>query len=275
VISLDEAAERLGVHYMTAYRYVRTGRLPARNVGGRWEVDERDLARLTRTASRRARRGEPDWKRTRARLLATLVAGDEEGAWTLVDNTIAAGAAPADIHLEALAPSLRKIGDLWERGDIDVADEHRAAAVATRIVARLGPRFRPRGRRSGVVLAAGVEGDHHALPVALLTDLLRAAGFRVVDLGADAPADAILRALDDAGPADALCITVSTNNRYAAARRAVRRVRAGNADLMILVGGPAVPDAATAESLGSDGFAPDGVAAAALIRERLTSVRRR
>ena len=32
-ISLQEAASRLGVHYMTAYRYVRTGRLPAQRDG--------------------------------------------------------------------------------------------------------------------------------------------------------------------------------------------------------------------------------------------------
>ena len=45
-ISLGEAAERLGVHYMTAYRYVRTGRLPATRVGGQWVVDPRDLTAL-------------------------------------------------------------------------------------------------------------------------------------------------------------------------------------------------------------------------------------
>ena len=31
-ISLQEAADQLGVHYMTVYRYVRHGRLPARKV---------------------------------------------------------------------------------------------------------------------------------------------------------------------------------------------------------------------------------------------------
>ncbi|MDA8269090.1 MAG: helix-turn-helix domain-containing protein [Actinomycetota bacterium] len=34
VIGLQQAADRLGVHYMTVYRYVRTGRLPATKVGG-------------------------------------------------------------------------------------------------------------------------------------------------------------------------------------------------------------------------------------------------
>jgi MerR family transcriptional regulator, light-induced transcriptional regulator len=35
-IELAEAADRLGVHYQTAYRWVREGRLPAVRVRGRY-----------------------------------------------------------------------------------------------------------------------------------------------------------------------------------------------------------------------------------------------
>ena len=45
-ISLREAAQRLGVHYMTAYRYVRTARLPARRDGQEWLIDPSDLSLL-------------------------------------------------------------------------------------------------------------------------------------------------------------------------------------------------------------------------------------
>ena len=37
-VTLHEAAKRLGVHYMTAYRYVRTGRLPAERDGAHWLI---------------------------------------------------------------------------------------------------------------------------------------------------------------------------------------------------------------------------------------------
>ena len=45
-LTLLQAADKLGVHYMTVYRYVRTGKLPATRVGGAWQVDPDDLARL-------------------------------------------------------------------------------------------------------------------------------------------------------------------------------------------------------------------------------------
>ena len=42
-ISLHDVAEALHVHYMTAYRYVREGMLPARKVGRSWCVRKSDL----------------------------------------------------------------------------------------------------------------------------------------------------------------------------------------------------------------------------------------
>jgi excisionase family DNA binding protein len=43
LIGLPEAVHQLGVHYMTAYRYVRTGRLPATIMNGLWRVDLADI----------------------------------------------------------------------------------------------------------------------------------------------------------------------------------------------------------------------------------------
>jgi len=44
-LTLPEVADRLGVHYMTVYRYVRTGRLPP-SVSG---VRGRSILRTSRT----------------------------------------------------------------------------------------------------------------------------------------------------------------------------------------------------------------------------------
>jgi excisionase family DNA binding protein len=80
-ITLHEAAARLGVHYMTVYRYVRTGRLPATRDGVQWLVDPADLARVTpgRQERGRARAAAP------STLAARLIAGDEAGSWSLLE----------------------------------------------------------------------------------------------------------------------------------------------------------------------------------------------
>lgn len=54
-LNLKQVARLLDVHYMTAYRYVRSGRLPARRDGAAWLVDRGDLDAFraaTRTVGR-------------------------------------------------------------------------------------------------------------------------------------------------------------------------------------------------------------------------------
>jgi len=255
---------------MTAYRYVRTGRLPARNDGTRWQVRVVDLERLQAGAApSAARRGRPDWDATRHRLLPTLLSGDEAGAWSLVETVLGRGADPDDVHLHVLAPTLREIGEQWASGALDIADEHRASVVATRIVGRLGPQFWRPGRRAGNVVVAGVEGDRHALPVAMLADLLRSRGLGVVDLGADTPVASLAGALGEAGDVLGVCVSVSIHERFAAVRRTTRTLRERFPDLAVYVGGPAVTDSETAHRLGSDAYASDGAELAALIRTRV------
>src|SRR4051794_39840097 len=112
-ITLQEAADRLGVHYMTAYRYVRTGRLPARREGVQWMVDPADLQKM-RAPGRPPRRSGGVRPEGPAKLAARMVAGDEAGAWTLVEAALASGAEPTEVYLELLAPAMQVVGDGWE-----------------------------------------------------------------------------------------------------------------------------------------------------------------
>src|SRR5689334_2475877 len=130
-IPLAEAAERLGVHYMTAYRYVRTGRLAATRNGVQWMVDPRDLANLSAPSPPGRGRGGARSARP-ATLAARMVAGDEPGAWSVVEAALASGTDPAEVYLDIVAPAMELIGDQWVSGTLSVADEHRATAVAQR-----------------------------------------------------------------------------------------------------------------------------------------------
>ena len=185
-ISLHEAAHRLGVHYMTAYRYVRTGRLPAERDGTRWIVDPADLDRMR--APGPVRRGTGSVRSEgSAKLVTRMVAGDEAGAWSTVEAALASSLEPADVYYELLVPALRAIGTGWENGDLSIADEHGATAVAQRIIGRLGPRFTRRGRKRGSVVLGAAPGDDHSIPCSIVADLLRQARFEVLDLGATSP----------------------------------------------------------------------------------------
>ena len=197
LLTLNEAADRLGVHYMTVYRRVRLGMLAARKVGGQWRVDPVDLAGTGRAAAgRRAKSiGETPARAARTarrapwgdRLRARMLAGDVAGSWQVVEAAMAAGVEPADVYVEILGPAMHGIGDAWQRGELGIDQEHLATSVALSIVGRMGSRFQRRGRRLGTVLVAMPTGERHMLGAAMLADILSLSGYEVLNLGADTP----------------------------------------------------------------------------------------
>ena len=266
-LTLQEAADRLGVHYMTAYRYVRTGRLRATRDGVQWFVEPDDLEELERSPGRR-RRGVGRAGAV-VDLANRMAAGDEPGGWEVVEAVLAGGAAPEDVLLDVIAPALRRIGDDWAAGTLSVADEHRASTVAARLIGRLGPRFARRGRKRGTVVVGAVEGDGHGFPSAILADVLRGQGYEVLDTGANTPAASFVDNAKAANRLVAVVIGATTAGRDTAIRRTVKLLRTGGITAPILVGGAAVADDGHARELGGDAWSGhDGRHALSVIEAR-------
>ena len=276
VMTLQAAAEALGVHYMTAYRYVRLGLLPATKVAGSWEVPQAEVERLL--AERAPNGGErPGGGRSvqpapwAARLEARLRAGDERGSWGVVESALSSGMEPAEVYVDLLVPALRGIGEAWAAGEIDVGVEHRASVIAMRLVGRLGPRFNRRGQTRGSVVLGAPAGDRHGLPSALLADLVRGIGFTVADLGADTPVESFVRAAEGAERLVAVAVGVTTPENDDEVRALAGALHRALPAVPVLIGGAAVRDEDHARELGADGWAPDGPAALDLLEQVVSS----
>jgi len=264
-MTLQEAADLLGVHYMTAYRYVRLGQLPASKVGGTWRVLRRDVEALRGddTTPRVVSRKRVPWS---DRLEQRLLAGDGGGAWGVVESAMAAGAELHEIYVDVLSPAMASIGQRWERGEIDIAVEHRASGIAMRIVGRMGPRFTRRGRPRGTVVVGAPAGERHNLPVAMVADLIRQGGWEVSDLGVDTPSASFVHAAKATDDLVAVGISVTTPECLEAAAEALGALRQAFGDeVLLFVGGRAIVDADHARSLGADDSAVDGVGLVTLL----------
>lgn len=216
--SLREAAEQLGVHYMTAYRWVRQGLLPAQKVDGRLLVRRADVDAV----AERRREDQRDRSRTRAEdadgrrralrphaelLVTHLVEGEAAEANALVRGLVDGGTQPGEVYTHVLTPALHSIGDLWEAGAINVAVEHRATAITSGIMSRLSEHFRRRGDARGIAVTLTAPGEAHGVATAMLADFLRAAGWDVHHLGTDVPLED-LRLFLDLVPADVVCVSM-------------------------------------------------------------------
>jgi excisionase family DNA binding protein len=237
-MQLREAADALGVHYQTAYAWVRDGSLPARRRGRGYEVDDTGVWAL---AGRR-REGRPparavgvrDWPAQAGQLYAAVVAGEETHARHWLAR-LAAGASVLDLCERVIAPALRRIGEDWAAGNVSIAQEHRASAICERLIALHSgqPGGRPRGR----AVVATPPGERHALPALMAAACLREDRWLVHHLATDLPVAEVTRLAAAVG-ADLAVFSSATPRGARTARAAARQLAAGNPSPLVLAGRP-------------------------------------
>ena len=250
-LSLQEAAERLGVHYMTAYRYVRTGRLPATQIDGLWQISAGDLETVRPGRASSGKKGAADLDTTRHRLCERLLAADGVGAWKVIEQHIHGGADAKSVHGDLLEPLLVNIGERWRSGELTVAEEHLVSAQVTRLLGRLSPTLARRGRRPrGTVVVGAVAGDQHHLPSHLFSNRLELAGPEVVLLGANTPVASFVDAVERF-VANAVAVSVTAPGLDDAVRATTTAISEQCDGVLVFVGGSAVQSRAHALELGA------------------------
>ena len=245
-LSLRQAADVLGVHYMTAYRYVRTGKLPAYKQGNEYRVLRPDLEAMS----------DPNFTPPHARALlqSRLVAADEPGAWQILEMALGSGVSPDEVYTDLLIPSINAIG-IEYGGEMETVHlVHQATSVTTRLMARLGPLFRRRGTAKARVLIGAVEHDAHALAPAMMADLLRSARFDVIDLGANTPAETFVGAVLTISDVAVVALTATSGGNETTVAETIRAIKAARR-LPVLVGGSGIETRHKAADLGADGWA--------------------
>nr|WP_089158462.1 cobalamin-dependent protein [Micromonospora sp. NBS 11-29] len=164
---------------------------------------------------------------------------DRAGAVALARGLVADGCSIADVLVDLVAVAQREIGRRWLTGSWSVAQEHAATHVSEVVVDALGAAVGT--PRRGHVVMACVEGEWHALAARIVTEVVRASGWRVTFLGASVPARHLVSYLHQTGP-DAVLLSCVQPNRLVRAARMVEASR--TAGVPVLAGGP--------------GFGPEG-----------------
>lgn len=267
-LTLQGAADRLGVHYMTAYRYVRLGLLPAHKAGGTWRVTVADLDEFASPSQQPIHKGEAPWSQ---RLEARMVSGDTNGAWAVVEAALTSGLGPSRVYTQVLAPAMTSIGERWAAGELDIDDEHIASSIAARLIGRLGSKFNRRGRPKGTVVAAAPSGERHGLGLAMVTDILRGEGYGVLDLGPDTPAGSLVAAMEKVDDVAAVVMSVVYTDALPELKEMIDAVRDAHGAIPIIVGGRAITSAEQANELGADGWSSDPAEAAGLVERSIRS----
>jgi len=199
-------------------------------------------------------------------LTAAVAAGNRKDTARITQELIDAGEAPKTIVESGLVPGMSIIGDKFAANEIFVPEMLIAARSMKGALALLEPLLADAGvKPEHTVVIGTVQGDLHDIGKNLIAMMWKGAGFEVVDLGTNVPADKFLAAAREHQPA-VLGLSSLLTTTMPAMREVVKALREAGLKTKIVVGGaPITP--AFADEIGADGYAADAGTAVAVARK--------
>jgi len=154
-------------------------------------------AEAARRALAQARPAEGALDDARERLLAAARTYDEAAVHSVIDQSLA-GFSLETVLRELILPVLRAIGEEWERGTLEVGQEH---FISNLVRERLLALARLWGRGGGpLAILACAPGERHDIGLIAFGLVLRSHGWRILFLGADTPLATLRGAVDQTDP---------------------------------------------------------------------------
>ena len=96
-----------------------------------------------------------------------------------------------DLFTKVVCPLMGRVGEMWERGDLSIAQEH---LVSTLVRNLLGTMMHPRVSTKANMLFATPPGEPHEFGILIAACLASMCGFRPCVLGTQVPAQEVSRA---------------------------------------------------------------------------------
>ena len=262
-LTTQEVARLLSVSEATIKRWADDGLIQSKKtVGGHRRFGLAEIARFQRergvaptqqapahAASKKASRSEV----SPSLLFRHLTEGDEDETAAALISAYLHGQSLASLFDRVITPAMHRVGNLWCRGELTIADEHLATQTAITSLQKLRGVIHVPPPTETRALICGIEGDLHELPIRLSHSLLEADGWDVINLGPNTPLFTLVEALTKHRP-ELLCISaklISDPDRlvrdYAQLRKAATKLHS-----KIALGGDGFADLLMRERFPSD-----------------------
>ena len=191
--------------------------------------------------------------------------GAEAAARAIVDQGIDPVAG-----MDVVTAALREIGDGFACGDLYLPELLVSARVALGALAILDAEIARSGRErgyKGTVVIGTVYGDVHSVGKTMVSSLMSAHGFKMVDLGENVATEQFLAAIEEHHP-DILAMSALLTTTAPEQRKVIQALKdAGLRNrVKVMVGGGAITQD-FADDMGADGYAPTAPEAATLAAE--------
>lgn len=143
-----------------------------------------------------------------------------------------------DLYEHVLQPAMYTVGDLWARGDLNVAREHIATAITRGVMEELARAQAHLAEGNRRVIATCIGGELHDLGIRMVADCFEIQGWETLFLGANVPTEDIIMLTADFRPA-LLAVSITIGSHATQVRDLINATRRTISDpnLKVLVGG--------------------------------------
>ena len=181
----------------------------------------------------------------------------------LVQEAVDEGFKAAEI-LDSMVSAMGVVGDNFSKGEIFVPEMLMAAKAMNKGVEVIQPLLAGEGAESlGKCIIGTVEGDLHDIGKNLVTLMIGAAGFDMIDLGVDVSTDKFIAAVKENPDVKIVALSALLTTTMPAMQETAKALNEikGDYNYKLMVGGAPITKE-FADSIGADGWAPDAGAAA-------------
>ncbi len=193
-------------------------------------------------------------------LAQAVIDGNKDQAEALTNQLLDAGLEAKAILDNGLMPGMDVVGQRFRDNLIFVPEVLIAARAMKASLAILEPLLAASNApQVGTVVIGTVKGDIHDIGKNIVIMMLRGAGFRVVDLGIDTPAEKFLQAAREEN-ADIVGMSALLTTTMGYMKTVIERLRAEGLHVKTMVGGAPISPA-FAEQIGADGYAKNAAEA--------------
>ena len=189
-----------------------------------------------------------------SKLFEAILTGDAPAAKEITEAAIAAEIDPQQLVTEQMIPAMDEVGRRFEAGEYFVPELLISGRAMKGALAILRPLLASRGVEPiGRVVIGTVKGDMHDIGKGLVASMLEGAGFEVIDLGVDVPADKfVTRAQETKSDIVALSALLTTTMLSIKDVIAAMRKTDSLSKCKVIIGGAPVTQQ-YADSVGADG----------------------
>jgi methanogenic corrinoid protein MtbC1 len=202
--------------------------------------------------------------------LRALVERDSNAARRSIDAALDDDLSVDDIYTEVMQPARYEIGHRWALGDLNVAQEHYATAIAESLLHVLSANRLRRPRDGRLALVTATPDEQHTLGARMLADFLESDGWETLLLGAGPPVRDVVELVDLERP-DVVALSTSTAGVLPGVVELVGALSLLRPRPLIVVGGRfwTAETSAAAREFGVDLVIQDAREAVARLRERV------